>query len=33
MAKQGLNPRYNAKQDVPTFAKVAEQVHIERLPT
>lgn len=33
MAKQGLNPRYNAKQDVPTFAEVAEQVHIERLPT
>ena len=33
MAKQGLNPRYNAKQDVPTFAEIAEQVHIERLPT
>jgi len=33
MAKQGLNPRYNAKQDIPTFEEVAQQVHIERLPT
>ncbi|MDJ0825302.1 MAG: tyrosine-type recombinase/integrase [Rhodobacter sp.] len=33
MAKQGLNPRYNAKQDVPTFEEFARQVHIERLPT
>ncbi|MBK0398495.1 tyrosine-type recombinase/integrase [Limibaculum sp. M0105] len=33
MARQGLNPRYNARQAVPTFAEVAEQVHIERLPT
>lgn len=33
MAKQGLNPRYNAKQEIPTFAEIAQQVHIERLPT
>ncbi|WP_317057914.1 tyrosine-type recombinase/integrase [Roseovarius rhodophyticola] len=33
MAKQGLNPRYNTKQDVPTFEEFAQQVHIERLPT
>ncbi|MEP5168710.1 MAG: Arm DNA-binding domain-containing protein [Shimia thalassica] len=33
MARQGLNPRYNAQQDVPTFEEVAQQVHIERLPT
>lgn len=33
MAKQGLNPRYNAKQDVPTFEEFTQQVHIERMPT
>lgn len=33
MAKQGLNPRYNAKQDIPTFEEFAQQVHVERLPT
>lgn len=33
MAKQGLNPRYNALQDIPTFEEFAKQVHIERLPT
>ncbi|WP_306117016.1 MULTISPECIES: site-specific integrase [unclassified Roseovarius] len=33
MAKQGLNPRYNAKQDIPTFEEFAQLVHIERLPT
>ncbi len=33
MAKQGLNPRYNVKQEVPAFEEVAQQVHIERLPT
>ncbi|QGX97468.1 site-specific integrase [Roseovarius faecimaris] len=33
MARQGLNPRYNAKQDIPTFEEFAQQVHIERLPT
>ena len=33
LAKQGLNPRFNASKEIPTFAEVAEQVHIERLPT
>lgn len=33
MAKQGLNPRYNARQDIPAFEEFAQQVHIERLPT
>ena len=33
MAKSGLNPRYNAKQDIPTFEELARQVHIDRLPT
>ena len=33
MAKQGLNPRFNAKQKIPTFEEVAQQVYIERLPT
>ncbi len=33
LAKSGLNPRYNAKRDIPTFEEVARQVHIERLPT
>jgi len=33
MAKQGLNPRFNAKQDIPTFEEIAQQVHIDRLPT
>ena len=33
MAKQGLNPRFRARQEMPSFEEVAEQVHIERLPT
>ncbi|WP_424973585.1 tyrosine-type recombinase/integrase [Dinoroseobacter sp. S124A] len=33
MAKSGLNPRYNAKREIPTFEEMARQVHIERLPT
>ena len=33
MAKQGLNPRYNASREIPTFEEVAQQVHIDRLPT
>ena len=33
MAKQGLNPRYKATKEVPTFEEIAKQVHIERLPT
>jgi integrase len=33
MAKQGLNPRFNAHREVPTFEEVAQQVHIDRIPT
>lgn len=33
MAKQGLNPRYNAQRETPTFEEFAQQVHIERMPT
>jgi len=33
MAKQGRNPRFNGKQTIPTFEEIAQQVHIERLPT
>jgi integrase len=33
MAKSGLNPRFNAKRDIPTFEEIAGQVHLERLPT
>jgi integrase len=33
MAKQGLNPRFNAQREIPTFEEFAQQVHIERMPT
>lgn len=33
MAKKGLNPRFNAHREVPTFEEVAQQVHIDRMPT
>lgn len=33
MAQQGLNPRYHTARDVPVFEEIAQQVHIERLPT
>ncbi|SDX41227.1 tyrosine-type recombinase/integrase [Litoreibacter albidus] len=33
MAKQGLNPRFTATREVPTFEEVAQQVHIDRMPT
>lgn len=33
MAKQGLNPRFNTKREIPTFEEVARQVHIDRFPT
>ena len=33
MAKQGLNPRFNALWEVPTFEEVAQQVHTDRMPT
>ncbi|MCZ4258144.1 integrase arm-type DNA-binding domain-containing protein [Sulfitobacter sp. G21635-S1] len=33
MAKSGLNPRFNAQRDVPSFEELAQQVHIDRMPT
>ena len=33
MAKTGLNPRFNAQRDIPTFEEISRQVHIERMPT
>ncbi len=33
MAKSGLNPRFNAKREIPTFEEIAQQVHIDRMPT
>jgi integrase len=33
MAKQGLNPRFNATREIPTFEEIAQLVHIDRLPT
>jgi integrase len=33
MAKQGLNPRFNATREIPCFEEVARQVHIDRMPT
>ncbi len=33
MAKQGLNPRFNAQREIPTFEEIAQLVHIERMPT
>ena len=33
MAKQGINPRYNGRQEIPCSEEIARQVHIERLPT
>ena len=33
MAKQGMNSRFSACQEVPTFEEVAQQVHIDRMPT
>jgi integrase len=33
MAKQGLNPRFNAAREILTFEEVAQQVHIDRMPT
>jgi len=32
MAKQGLNPRFNAQQEIPNFEEIAQQVHIDRIP-
>lgn len=33
MAKQGLNPRFSTTQEIPTFEEIAQQVHIDRMPT
>ncbi len=33
MAKQGLNPRFNTKREIPCFEEVAGQVHLDRMPT
>ena len=33
MAKTGLNPRYNAARDIPTFEEISRQVHIDLMPT
>jgi len=33
MAVRGLNPRHNAALDIPTFIEIAQQVHIDRMPT
>ncbi|WP_417271142.1 tyrosine-type recombinase/integrase [Celeribacter sp.] len=33
MARQGRNPRFNAQRDIPTFEEIAQQVHIDRMPT
>ena len=33
MAKTGLNPRFNAQRDIPTFEEISRQVHIDRMPT
>jgi integrase len=33
MAKQGLNPRFTATLEIPNFEEIAQQVHIERMPT
>ena len=33
LAKQGLNPRFHGKKEIPTFEEFAQQVHIARIPT
>jgi len=33
MAKAGLNPRFNASREIPSFEEIARQVHIDRMPT
>ena len=32
MAKRGLNPRFSATQQAPTFEEMAQQVHVDRMP-
>ena len=33
LAKNGLNPRFHGKLEIPIFEELAKQVHIDRLPT
>jgi hypothetical protein len=33
LATQGINPRYNVRQEIPCFDEITRQVHIERSPT
>lgn len=33
LAKRGINPRYNRRQEIPCFEEISRQVHIKRLPT
>ena len=33
MAKTGLNPRFNAHREIPSFEEISRQVHIDRMPT
>ncbi len=33
LAKRGLNPRFHGNREIPTFEELAQQVHIDRLPT
>lgn len=33
MAKSGLNPRFTAQREIPSFEEMSRQVHIDRLPT
>jgi integrase len=33
MARQGMNPRFSARREALSFEEMAQQVHVERLPT
>lgn len=33
MAKQGLIPQFKAQREIPTIEEIAQQVHIDRMPT
>ena len=33
MTRTGLNPKYNAKEEFPTFEEIAQQVYVDRMPT
>ncbi len=32
MARQGINPRFQKSQSIPTFEEIAKQAHLERMP-